>query len=98
MTYPSLFEGFGLPIVEAFACGCPVITSNVSSMPEVAGNAAILVNPEQEIEITRAMIEINTKDILRLSLINKGILRLGSFDWKIAAKQTIEILERIYTE
>lgn len=94
LTYPSLFEGFGLPILEAFACSCPVITSNTSSMPEVAGNSAILVNPEKEEEIFKAMIQIYADDRLRSSLINKGILRLGRFDWKETAKRTIEILER----
>lgn len=94
LTYPSLFEGFGLPILEAFACSCPVVTSNVSSMPEVAGKAAILVNPESEKEILTAMRELFSNDILRSSLINKGILRLGRFDWKETAKRTIDILER----
>jgi len=92
LVYPSLFEGFGLPIVEAFACGCPVITSNSSSMPEVAGDGAILVDPENVDEIYSAMKRITEDDVLRLSLIKKGILRLGKFDWKDAAARTIEVL------
>lgn len=98
LTYPSLFEGFGLPIIEAFACGCPVITSNISSMPEVAGKAAILVNPENEAEITKAMLEIRKNDTLRDSMSQKGILRLDLFDWKKTAKDTIDILERTVTK
>ena len=92
VTYPSLFEGFGLPVLEAFACGCPVITSNTSSMPEVAGDAAILVNPENEMEIFNAMKALYENDALRLSMIKKGMVRLGMFDWKVAAGQTIDIL------
>ena len=94
LTYPSLFEGFGLPIVEAFACGCPVITSNTSSMPEVAGDAAILVNPNETTEISKAMRSMVDKDALRSLMINKGILRYKKFDWKVTAERTIEILER----
>jgi glycosyltransferase involved in cell wall biosynthesis len=98
LTYPSLFEGFGLPILEAFACGCPVITSNTSSMPEVAGDGAILVNPEKQEEIFKALKQIYANDILRYSMTKKGILRLGRFSWKIAAKQTIDILKETVTK
>ncbi len=98
LTYPSLFEGFGLPILEAFACGCPVITSNTSSMPEVAGDGAILVNPEKEEEIFKAMKQLYNNDILRSSMIKKGMFRLGKFDWKNAVKETIDILKRAITK
>jgi len=92
LTYPSLFEGFGLPIIEAMALGCPVITSNLSSMPEVAGGAALLVNPYEESEIAEGMGKIYNDDTLRSSLIKKGNIRSSNFDWKTAAERTIEIL------
>lgn len=95
LTYPSLFEGFGLPIIEAFACGCPVITSNTSSMPEVAGNAGILVDPLSEKEITAAMLNIYQNDSLRDKLIQKGLDRATHFNWTEVAKQTLEVLKKI---
>jgi glycosyltransferase involved in cell wall biosynthesis len=95
LTYPSLFEGFGLPIVEAFACGCPVITSNISSMAEVAGNAAILVDPYNIEAISKAMQELSSDDALRSSLIKKGILRSEKFDWISCAKETLQILQNV---
>ena len=95
LTYPSLFEGFGLPIIEAMACECPVITSVVSSMPEVAGDAALLVDPHKEEEITEAMLKIANNDTLRSELIEKGSVRCGSFNWKGVAHRTIDILTEI---
>lgn len=95
LTYPSLFEGFGLPILEAFACGCPVITSNTSSMPEVAGNGAMLVDALNEAEITEAMVKITKNDILRNSLVVKGYSRLKNFSWEKSAQNTLEVLESV---
>lgn len=95
LVYPSLFEGFGLPIIEAFACGCPVITSDTSSMPEVAGKAAILVDPYNIEGIYKAMSQLATRDILRSTLIKKGILRSKDFDWKIAAEKTLQVINRV---
>lgn len=95
LTYPSLFEGFGLPILEAFACGCPVITSNISSMPEVAGNAAKLVDPYNIEAISKAMEEIAKNEKLRNSMIQKGIIRLGQFDWGKSAKAIVKIIEEL---
>lgn len=92
LTYPSLFEGFGLPILEASACGCPVITSNTSSMPEVAGRAGILVDPLNTEEITEAMLKLHTNDIFRNNLINKGYINLKRFDWEKTAWETVKIL------
>lgn len=95
LTYPSLFEGFGLPIIEAFACGCPVITSDTSSMPEITGNGAVLVDPYNIEAIKKAMLKLSSDDIFRSSLINKGSVRYSKFDWRITAKQTIDILTKI---
>jgi glycosyltransferase involved in cell wall biosynthesis len=92
LTYPSLFEGFGLPILEASACGCPVLTSNRSSMPEVAGGAGILVDPLNSEEITEAMLKLYTNDIFRNNLIDKGYINLKRFDWEKTARETVKIL------
>jgi glycosyltransferase involved in cell wall biosynthesis len=85
MTYVSYFEGFGIPILEAFAAGVPVITSNVTSMPEVAGDAAILVNPHDVDEIASAMQQINNNKPLRDKLIEKGFDRCKNFSWDLSA-------------
>ena len=94
-VYPSLYEGFGLPILEAMSCGCPVITSETSSMPEVAGDAAILVNPYKEKEISDAIHKVLTNDELKSSLIKKGIKRAKEFSWEKTAETTLEIFKMV---
>ena len=84
-VYVSYFEGFGIPIVESFKCDTPVITSNVTSMPEVAGDAAILVDPFSEKSIADAMEEVLNEDV-RASLIEKGRVRRNDFSWDKAAE------------
>jgi glycosyltransferase involved in cell wall biosynthesis len=81
MVYASFFEGFGIPIVEAMRCKVPVITSNVSAMPETAGGAALLVDPFSEISIANAMTELNQNAGLRNKLIETGIKRANDFSW-----------------
>jgi glycosyltransferase involved in cell wall biosynthesis len=93
LTYPSLFEGFGLPILEAYFFGLPVITSNTSSMPEVAGKGAILVNPEEVNGIMRAMQELYLDSDKRHELVRHGKEQLKKFSWSEAARQTIKVLE-----
>jgi glycosyltransferase involved in cell wall biosynthesis len=91
-VYPSLYEGFGLPPLEAMACGCPVITSNVSSLPEVVDDAAILINPyslEDELGININRILDDAR--FRQKLIEKGVQNAKSFSWINTAKQTLEI-------
>lgn len=90
-VFPSLYEGFGLPIIEAMACGTPVVTSNVYSMPEIAGDAAITVNPEKISEITAAILKITGDDSLRKSLIEKGLQRAKLFNWEKTAGATLEV-------
>jgi glycosyltransferase involved in cell wall biosynthesis len=90
LLYPSLYEGFGLPILEAMASGCPVITSNVSSMPEVAGEAALLVTPQDVGEIAAAMEGI-LDPLTAQRLREGGWAQARKFSWERTAKQTLEI-------
>jgi glycosyltransferase involved in cell wall biosynthesis len=88
LIYPSLYEGFGLPILEAFACGCPVVTSNISSMAEVAGDAAALVDPKD----TESIIE-GIEKVIRgpKNYIDKGLRRIKDFSWEKTARMTIDV-------
>lgn len=90
LVYPSLYEGFGLPVLEAMACGCPVITSNTSSLPEVVGKAGVLINPNDGKEISKAITDILTKPILRQSLIKKGLIQANKFSFEKCAKETLK--------
>ncbi len=88
---PSLYEGFGIPIIEAMACGTPVITSNVASMPEVAGNAAILVDPKRPDAIAHAMQTLAEDSALRAAYREKGFQRIQLFSWRKCAEQTLQL-------
>lgn len=94
LVFPTLWEGFGLPILEAMACGTPVITSNLASMPEVAGNAALLIDPYKTTEITAAMQAIAEDTILRSRLKTLGIQRASQFSWSRTGKATVEVLQK----
>jgi glycosyltransferase involved in cell wall biosynthesis len=91
--YPSLYEGFGIPLLEAFSSGCPVIASNVTSIPEVGGDAAIYVNPLIEEDICEAIYGLLQNMNLRQSLIQRGYDRASAFSWAEAARQTLSIYE-----
>ena len=91
LLYPSFYEGFGIPIVEAMSCGCPVITSDVSSMPELAGNAAMLVNPHNNHELVRAIASIFQDKSLRRKLISQGLVQSRRFSWKKCAEETLRV-------
>lgn len=95
LIYPSLYEGFGLPIVEAFASHCPVISSNITSIPEVAGDAALLVDPYSTEEITDAMYKIATNANLRKHLILKGLEQVKKFSWEKSAEQHLEVFQKV---
>jgi glycosyltransferase involved in cell wall biosynthesis len=94
-VYPSLYEGFGLPVLEALACGVPVITSNISSMPEVAGQAAILVDPHDSDELAKAMVRILTDPAKSEELARTGRQRASLFTWERTAQQTVDVYRRV---
>lgn len=96
--YPSLRESFGIPMLEAMACGAPVITSNTSSMPEVSGNAAHIVDPHNPDEITKGMIKILSEKEYAQNLRKKGIKRSKLFSWKNMAEQVLELYNEINTQ
>ncbi len=93
LVFPSLWEGFGFPVLEAMACGTPVITSNCSSLPEVGGEAVIYINPEKIEEITRAMNDLINHPEECLRLRNLGLARATQFSWEKTGKKTAEILK-----
>jgi glycosyltransferase involved in cell wall biosynthesis len=94
-VYPSLYEGFGLPPLEAMACGTPVITSNVSSLPEVVGDAAITVDPYNIDELASAINNILSNSDLQGELSKKGLERAKQFSWKKTAEETLKVYEEI---
>ena len=98
LVFISIFEGFGLPIIEAMKSGVPVITSNTSSMPEVAGNAALIVNPHDINEISAAIQKIDTNEILRNQLITKGQERIKFFDWEKTSEEIGKIFKNLINE
>ncbi len=95
LVFATLFEGFGLPVLEAYASGTPVITSNVTSLPEIAGDAALLVDPRKTEEIVAAMTEVAHDASLRETLIKKGEQHYKKFSWDKAAKETLAVLEKV---
>ncbi len=92
LVFPSLWEGFGLPILESMACGTPVITSNTSSMPEVAGDAAILVDPTNVGEIASAIGSVINSNDVRRELRDRGLKRVKQFSWNTTGKLTAEVI------
>lgn len=91
LIYPSLYEGFGLPILEAMACGCPVITSNYGATKEIAGGAAVLVNPRNVKEIYESMLRIKKSTSLQKKYIKLGVKRSKQFSWNNTAINTLKI-------
>ncbi len=94
-VFPSLFEGFGLPVLQAMSCGAPVACSNVSSMPEVAGDAGVLFSPEDEQSIEEAIRSILTDSSLRQQCIQRGLERSKEFSSERTAAKTVELLRRV---
>lgn len=94
-VYPSLYEGFGLPILEAMSCGAPVITSNTSSMPEISGDAALFFDPTDAQQLTTLLREVLENESLRKELSRKGMERAGHFSWEKTARETLKIYEEL---
>jgi glycosyltransferase involved in cell wall biosynthesis len=94
-AYPSLYEGFGLPPLEAMACGCPVVASNVTALPEVLGDAALLVNPVSVAELAEAMSAVLERPELALSLREKGRRRAASYSWEATAARTRQVYSEV---
>jgi len=95
LLYPSRLEGFGLPVLEAFSCGIPVITSNTTSLPEVAGKAALLVDPEDPQAIGEAVKKVMEKPALRRQLVQRGLKRVKLFTWEKTARETLAVYESL---
>ena len=95
-VFPSLYEGFGMPVVEAMACGSPVVASNTSSLPEIAGDAALLVDPNNTAALSEAMSAVLTNHDLRSSLRQKGVRRAKLFSWEKTARETVAVYQQAY--
>jgi glycosyltransferase involved in cell wall biosynthesis len=95
LVYPSLYEGFGLPVLEAMSCGTPVLTSNVSSLPEVAGHAALLVDPLDVGAIAEGMSCLIADGDLRYTLVEEGYEQIQKFSWAKAAREILQVLESV---
>ncbi len=93
-VFPSLYEGFGLPVLEAMGCGCPVIASNTSSLPEVAGNAALLMDPRQSDQLMRELTRVLESPSLQATLRTRGLARANTFTWDRTARETVAVYER----
>ena len=94
-VYPSLYEGFGLPPLEAMSCKAPVITSNLSSIPEVTGDNAILINPHNINELEKALVTLLNDEVLKTSLSEKGYLRSLEFTWTKTVQNTLDAYRQL---
>ncbi|MGC9333247.1 MAG: glycosyltransferase family 4 protein [Anaerolineae bacterium] len=94
LAFPSLYEGFGLPVLEAMACGVPVVCSSTSSLPEVAGDAALLVDPLDVEAIASALLRVVTDGDLRRELVGRGLVRARRFSWRRCAQEAMAALEQ----
>lgn len=94
-VYPSYYEGFGLPVLEAMACGTPVITSNISSMPEFVGDSGLLINPNDISSIENALRDLLSNDLLRRKLSERALKRSTEYTWKETARKTLDVYRRV---
>ena len=94
-VFPSLYEGFGLPVLEAMGCGCPVICSSLSSLPEVAGDAALLIDPKDSGQLAADLSRVLESPALQGELRARGVARAGQFSWDRTASATVEVYQRL---
>lgn len=94
-VFPSLYEGFGLPVIEAMKCGCPVITSNRGSLAEIAADSALFVNPESEVDISAKILKLKKDPDLRIQLVQKGLKNAMRFSWEKSAREIIRIYKSL---
>lgn len=94
LVFPSIYEGFGIPLLEAMQSGCPIISSNTSSMPEVVGESGLLVNPEDIAAICEAMVKISQNTELAHALVNKGFEQAKKFSWENSAKELLALINK----
>jgi glycosyltransferase involved in cell wall biosynthesis len=94
-VYPSFYEGFGLPVLEAMACGTPVVVSRAASLPEIAGEAGLLVDPEEVTQMAQAIISVLSDETLRLELREKGLAQAQRFSWQKTAQQTLAAYQEV---
>jgi len=94
-VFPSLYEGFGLPPLEAMACGTPVVTSNVSSLPEVVGDAALVVDPRDVGALAKAMEQVLGDASLRGAMVQRGLVQAQQFTWSRAAEQLLRVYQEV---
>lgn len=97
-VFPSLYEGFGLPPLEAMASGCPVISSNTSSLPEILGSAGILLSPSDELAWVRSIKSVLSDKKIQNNLSKQGILQAKKFSWEKTARETLEVYEEVYNK
>jgi glycosyltransferase involved in cell wall biosynthesis len=94
-VFPSLYEGFGIPLLEAMACACPIVTASVGSPPEVTDGAAVLVDPRDVEAIAEAVLRVVSEPALRARLVERGLERAHAFTWERCARQTLDVLESL---
>jgi glycosyltransferase involved in cell wall biosynthesis len=98
LTTPSFYEGFGLPALEAMSCGTPVVVSDRASLPEVVGEAGLLVDPDQPEDIATALKRVLTDESLRVKLSEMGLAQAAHFGWKRVAGETLAVYRRVLGE
>ncbi len=97
-VYPSLYEGFGLPLLEAMVCGCAIVATDSSSIPEVVGEAGVLFRPNNKADFIKKLKDVLKNDKVRRELLKKGKVQLEKFDWDVTALKTLELFEKVYQD